>query len=364
MPCWGVSSILQFLPCSPPPFRWGWKEYLKKLWFSHHRKWNVELPTERWQRNPWSLFLSTHTPTRAQTACTNSVWGFSPGIGKALQELLPHHGSSSDHRHLTIKILLPPQSSGFQTTVWVTEHPSLIVFLLCLFVRHRVYSACMCYSQYVRRHSVSLHFSIGSSPRSFSLSVSHLACFSSIGKQTHFLLTLGSVAVICCACQVEYWVALWPLSTKGRPRKPQGQRYLCVGRIISPTRHSACSHCLVCNWHAACRCQDGSLVTSTRRTCFTQLTLLKVDITHMAFLHRQQSAPLVYLTHWLSGQDPAAFSRLNVGWGEGIAGGRPCEWQVRWPCWNWGQGCKEFNIWFLVSGAPSFPVITVQGVHG
>lgn len=99
--------------------------YLKRLWFSHHRKWNVELPTVPWQRNPWSLFLSTYTPTRAQTACKNSVWGISLGIGRALQELPPPCSSSSDHRHLTVEILLPPRFSGTQTTHWVTEHPSL-----------------------------------------------------------------------------------------------------------------------------------------------------------------------------------------------------------------------------------------------
>lgn len=93
---------------------------------------------------------------------------------------------------------------------------------------------------------------------------SHLACSSSISKQSHFLSTPSFVAVICRACQVEYWATLWPLSTKGRPRKPEGRRYLCVGWIISPTRHSAFSHCLACNRHAACRCQDGSLVEYTR----------------------------------------------------------------------------------------------------
>lgn len=51
---------------------------------------------------------------------------------------------------------------------------------------------------------------------------------------------------------------------KRKARKPEGRRYLCVGWIISPTRHSAFSHCLACNRHAACRCQDGSLVEYTR----------------------------------------------------------------------------------------------------
>ena len=65
----GDFSTLQLLPCSPP-FRWGCS---KRLWLSHHRKWNVELQTAQWQRNPWSLFLSTYTPTHNQTACKNSV---------------------------------------------------------------------------------------------------------------------------------------------------------------------------------------------------------------------------------------------------------------------------------------------------
>lgn len=93
---------------------------------------------------------------------------------------------------------------------------------------------------------------------------SHLACSSSISKQTHFLLTLSLVAVICCACQVEYWATLWPLSTKGRPRKPEKRRYLCIGWIISPTHHFSFSHCLPCNQHAACWCQDSSLVPSAK----------------------------------------------------------------------------------------------------
>lgn len=103
---------------------------------------------------------------------------------------------------------------------------------------------------------------------SFYLAPSHLACSVSISKQTHFLLTRRSVAVICCACQVEYWATLWPLSTKGGPRKLEGRRYLCIEWIISPTRHSAFSLCAACNRHAACRCQDGSLVASAKRTAW------------------------------------------------------------------------------------------------
>lgn len=91
------------------PFQVRVEESLTRLWFSHHRKWKAPLPTAQQQINPWSLFLSTYTPTRAQTACTNSVWGISLGIGRALQELPPLHSSSSDHRHLTMEILLPPR---------------------------------------------------------------------------------------------------------------------------------------------------------------------------------------------------------------------------------------------------------------
>lgn len=120
-----LRRLYTFLPCSTS-FRWRWKSIWGDFWFFlHHRKWNVELPTVQWQRNPWSLFLSTYTPTRAQTACKNSVWGISLGIGRALQELPPHHSSSSDHRHLTAEILLPPRFSGSQTTHWFTENPSL-----------------------------------------------------------------------------------------------------------------------------------------------------------------------------------------------------------------------------------------------
>lgn len=99
----------------------------------------------------------------------------------------------------------------------------------------------------------------------------HLACSSSISKQTHFLLTRRLVAVICCACQVEYWATLWPLSTKGRPRKLEGRRYLCIEWIISPTRHSAFSLCVACNRHAACRCQDSSLVASAKHSACNAL---------------------------------------------------------------------------------------------
>lgn len=58
--CRGYSSTLQFLTCSPP-FRGKVEEYLKRLWFSHHRKWNVEPPRLRIDKeNPWSPFLSTY----------------------------------------------------------------------------------------------------------------------------------------------------------------------------------------------------------------------------------------------------------------------------------------------------------------
>lgn len=107
---------------------------------------------------------------------------------------------------------------------------------------------------------------------SFSRALSHLACSGSISKQTHFLLTRRSVAVICCACQVEYWATLWPLSTKGGPRKLEGRRYLCIEWIISPTRHSAFSLCAPCNRHAACRCQDGSLVASAKQGLWCGIT--------------------------------------------------------------------------------------------
>lgn len=77
--------------------------------------------------------------------------------------------------------------------------------------------------------------------------------------------------MICCACQVEYWATLWPLSTKGRPRKLEGRRYLCIEWIISPTRHSAFSLCVACNRHAACRCQDSSLVASAKHSACNTL---------------------------------------------------------------------------------------------
>lgn len=114
------------------------EEYLKRLWCTHHRKWKVELPTAQWQRNAWSLFLSTYAPTCAQTACINNVWGISLGIGRALQELPPPHSSSLDHHHLTVEILLPPRCSGSQTTLLSYRAPlptlSLILFVLGLFV--------------------------------------------------------------------------------------------------------------------------------------------------------------------------------------------------------------------------------------
>lgn len=167
-----------------------------------------------------------------------------------------------------MEILLPPRFSGSQKTHWVTKplslHSPLSSLFVCLFVCYLIYSACMRYSATPFCSTVLAQSSSSSSSHSFSYIPSHLACSSSISKQTHFLLTLSSVAVICCACQVEYWATLWPLSTKGRPRKPEGRRYLCIGWIISPTRHSAFSHCLVCNRHAACWCQDSSLVASTR----------------------------------------------------------------------------------------------------
>lgn len=108
-----------------PFFQVRLEEYLKRLQLSFHRKWNVELPTAQWQRNPWSLFLSTWTPTHAQTACTNTVWGISLGTGRALQELPPPHSSSSDHQHLTVEILLLSRLSGSQASLWVAKHPSL-----------------------------------------------------------------------------------------------------------------------------------------------------------------------------------------------------------------------------------------------
>lgn len=69
-------------------------------------------------------------------------------------------------------------------------------------------------------------------------------------KQTHFLLTLSLVVVICCACRVEYWATLWPLSTKGRPRKPEGWR-ICSKCGLSPSHAIlAFTHCLACGLHA------------------------------------------------------------------------------------------------------------------
>lgn len=61
----------------------------------------------------------------------------------------------------------------------------------------------------------------------------------SISKQAHFLLTLSSAAVICCACRVEYRTTLWPLSTKARPPEARRATYLLKMWIISLTRHSA-----------------------------------------------------------------------------------------------------------------------------
>lgn len=118
----------------------------------------------------------------------------------------------------------------------------------------------------IRQVFTHLTLSHRTSPRSKS---THLACSSSISKQTHFLLTPSSVAVIYCACQVEYWVTLWPLSTKGRPRKPERWRYLCAGWIISPTRHSAFPHCLAWNRNTTSQGRDGSLVAFTRHNAFS-----------------------------------------------------------------------------------------------
>ncbi len=206
----------------------------------------------------------------------------------AVQELPPPHSSSSDHRHLTEEILLPLNSLDLRDPLrYRAPLPALflILFVLCLLlflsfflcVLLGLFPVCirLCYCHFFCCIYLS---SSSSSSRSFSYFPSHLARSSSISKQTHFLLTLGSVAVICCACQVEYWATLWPLSTKGRPRKPEGRRYLCIGWIISPARHSAFSHCLACNRHAEYRCQDSSHVTSTRHNAchasLHQLTLV------------------------------------------------------------------------------------------
>lgn len=108
----------------------------------------------------------------------------------------------------------PPHGGDFITLVilWISNYPlssreplptlSLILFVLCLFVCLLV--DLFCVYVLLLPHSILLYLPISPSSPSFSHIPSHLACSSSISKQTHFLLTLGSVAVICCACQVEY----------------------------------------------------------------------------------------------------------------------------------------------------------------
>lgn len=91
----------------------------------------------------------------------------------------------------SLDLKLPTESQ--KTPPCIRPNPLCSV---CLFVCR--YSAYMSYSQYLLSHPTLLYYT------SSSLAPSHLACSSSISKQTHFLLTLGSVAVICCACQVEY----------------------------------------------------------------------------------------------------------------------------------------------------------------
>lgn len=57
-----------------------------------------------------------------------------------------------------------------------------------------------------------------------------------------------------------------PCQQKEWPRNVKGRRYLCLGRIISSTRHSACSHCLLA---CSCQCQCGSLEISFSKVPYT-----------------------------------------------------------------------------------------------
>lgn len=88
--------------------------------------------------------------------------------------------------------------------LWVAEPPFLYSHkssLLCLFASYSIYSACML----LFLTTTSCSPLLPNSSSSYSCShIAHLTCISSISKQTHFLLTPCFVAVICCACQVEY----------------------------------------------------------------------------------------------------------------------------------------------------------------
>lgn len=99
---------------------------LKRLWFYLYRKWNVELIIVQWQRNPWSLFLSTCTPTHAHTAGTNSIWGFCLFFEKDSSGSTTSTQLNSLSSNLTVILspgsckaatasptLLPPPLSGF-----------------------------------------------------------------------------------------------------------------------------------------------------------------------------------------------------------------------------------------------------------
>lgn len=123
--CQGSSSFLQ----QPhPPAQVRVEEYLKRLWYSLHMKWNIKLPTARQQRNAWSLFLSTCTPTHAQTALHKPsvhVWDISLGIVRTLEELPPPHSSALDRQQFTVEILLSPRMSLSQTSHWSPFYTSL-----------------------------------------------------------------------------------------------------------------------------------------------------------------------------------------------------------------------------------------------
>lgn len=94
-------------------FRWGLERVFEEIAVLTSQEMKHRAPDRAVTKKstvPW--FLSTHTPTHAQTACKNSVWDISLGIGRALQELPPPCSSFSDHLHLAVDILLPPRFSG------------------------------------------------------------------------------------------------------------------------------------------------------------------------------------------------------------------------------------------------------------